>query len=94
MPDRLAAGPDLSPIDYAHGDNLHTGSFSRADVPPENEEKQWIGGPGDLFRGSNARRKGDLVTVRIAINDQANFKTSSDRSRKAGANGSATCRCM
>lgn len=69
---------------------MPTGSISQAYSPQETEARQWIGGPGDFFRDSIARRKGDLITVRIAINDQANFKTSADRSRKAGANGSAT----
>ena len=88
--EKLISGPELSSVDDANGTNLRTGSISQTYTPQEVESKQWIGGPGDFFRDSIARRKGDLITVHIAINDQANFKTSSDRSRKAGANGSAT----
>ncbi len=89
MTDKLVAGPQLSPVENDHDRTLSTGSLQQAYTPNESEAQQWIGGPGDYFRDSVARRKGDLITVRIAINDQANFKTSSDTSRKAGSNGSA-----
>ena len=90
MTDKLTGSPELSPANYARDEKLRVGSITQNESSQETESQQWIGGPGDLFRGSNARRKGDLVTVHIAINDQANFKTSSDRSRKAGFNGAAT----
>lgn len=89
MTEQLVNGPQLSSVESDQVGGLSTNSLRQAYTPDESEARQWIGGPGDYFRDSVARRKGDLITVRIAINDQANFKSSSDTSRKAGSNGSA-----
>jgi flagellar L-ring protein FlgH len=48
-------------------------------------ENNWIGGPADFFRGQRAASRGDLVTIRISLNDRAVFNNSSSRSRKARA---------
>lgn len=49
-------------------------------------DQSWVGGSADLFRDVRARKGGDLVTVKIAINDRASLNNSSNRSRKAAAN--------
>lgn len=45
----------------------------------------WIGGNGDFFRDVRARGEGDLITVKIAINDRASLNNTSNRSRNAAA---------
>jgi flagellar L-ring protein FlgH len=43
----------------------------------------WQGGSADFFRDARAKRSGDVLTVRIAINDKAAFNNTSALSRKA-----------
>jgi flagellar L-ring protein FlgH len=45
----------------------------------------WVGGSADYFRGQRAMVRGDLITVRISLNDKATFNNSSSRTRKAKA---------
>ena len=45
----------------------------------------WIGGSGDFFRDARAQRAGDIITVKIEINDQATLNNTSNRSRKSSA---------
>jgi flagellar L-ring protein FlgH len=51
---------------------------------------KWIGGPADYFRDDRARRMGDLVTVRIEIDDRANFNNKSDMSRESDIGASTS----
>jgi flagellar L-ring protein precursor FlgH len=53
-------------------------------------EKGWIGGPADFFRDDRARTIGDLVTVKIEIDDKANFKNSTGRSKKSSISSDAS----
>lgn len=43
----------------------------------------WQGGTSDFFRDARAKRSGDIITVKIAINDKAAFNNTSALSRKA-----------
>lgn len=47
----------------------------------------WQGGTADFFRDARAKRSGDIVTVKIAINDKAAFNNTSALSRKAQLDG-------
>lgn len=49
----------------------------------------WQGGPADYFRDARARQAGDLLTVRISVNDKAALNNSSNRSRKSNSNADA-----
>ena len=60
-------------------------SVSRVETLSE-PARGWIGGNADFFRDARARRTGDLITVRIGINDQATLNNTSNRSRKSSAN--------
>lgn len=50
----------------------------------------WQGGTSDFFRDARAKRSGDIITVKIAINDKAAFNNTSALSRKADLNGGMT----
>jgi flagellar L-ring protein precursor FlgH len=78
--------PELSPV----GSGLGTpaadpalGAVEGLSEPPQG----WIGGSADFFRDARANRKGDLITVNIAINDRATLNNSSNRSRNSSADG-------
>jgi flagellar L-ring protein FlgH len=85
--EKYVGGPELSSV----GSGLTTGSTEPAalsDVLESETNKtdgNWIGGPADYFRGQRAAIRGDLITVRISLNDRAVFNNSSSRSRKARA---------
>ena len=88
---RLLGDPELSPV----GSGLVTSNTEPVALTRtldlENEEKfdNWIGGPADYFRGQRAIQRGDLITIRISLNDRAVFNNSSSRSRKAIADTNA-----
>jgi flagellar L-ring protein FlgH len=80
--------PEISPL----GSDLTTSStetdgLSEVLAPDESthDASNWLGGPADYFRGQRATSKGDLVTIRISLNDRAVFNNSSSRTRKAKA---------
>ena len=50
----------------------------------------WIGGQADFFRDARAVRAGDLITVKIEINEQASFNSTSNRSRQSTADAGAS----
>ncbi len=88
--EKLVEGPDLSPVGSGLSPSQRgeeTGSYSAAIQPAKSD---WIGGPADYFRDARAHRAGDLINVRIGINDNANFNSSTDRSRKSNSDGSGS----
>jgi flagellar L-ring protein FlgH len=85
--EKYVGGPELSSV----GSGLTTASTEPAalsDVLESDDEAangSWIGGPADYFRGQRAASRGDLITIRISLNDRAVFNNSSSRSRKSKA---------
>ncbi len=80
----IGQAPPLSPV----GSGLSSAASSEAvsDVAALSKAPQgWAGGNADFFRDVRAQRPGDIVTVRIAINDRASLNSTSNRSRKASA---------
>lgn len=75
----------LSPVGSGLGNAAAEDSVSRVETLSE-PARGWIGGNADFFRDARARRTGDLITVRIGINDQATLNNTSNRSRKSSAN--------
>lgn len=74
--------PPLSPV----GSGLQSQSVEPAIADDETfsiSKAGWIGGPADLFRDMRAYKTGDVITVRIEINDKAILNNSSNRSRQA-----------
>jgi len=78
--------PGLSPVGQGLGTAAADSSIGEVrdlSKPSAN----WIGGSADYFRDPRASRKGDLLTVRIGIDDRATLNTTSNRSRKSSADG-------
>ena len=91
--DRLAEvgrGPQLSAVDEGISANIASERAAMA-VPPPTQRREtyeqgslWRSGPASLFGDRRAARQGDILTVIININDQANLQNSSNRTRGAG----------
>lgn len=78
--------PPLSPV----GQGIGEAAKANAVAAVENLSEQgsgWQGGSADFFRDPRANRQGDLLTVRIGIDDQATLNSTSNRSRKSSADG-------
>ena len=83
-PPELARQPELTPL----GSGLREQQVSVA-IPMESPARpierpgfsSWSDSGADLFRDARAMRVGDVITVKIAIKDRANFDNSSTRSR-------------
>jgi flagellar L-ring protein FlgH len=78
--------PELSPV----GDGMATGSIEAPALVEvltneENASDSWVGGPADYFRDGRAVNRGDLITIKIGLNDRAAFNNSTSRTRKAKA---------
>lgn len=84
--DDFNRAPPLSPVGQSLGasaQEMALGEVESLSEPPDG----WIGGSADLFRDPRASRKGDLLTVRIGIDDKASLNSTSNRSRKSSADG-------
>ena len=86
----MMGGPELSPVGSGLTDNVQTDAITQATSPEVDSRKKWIGGPGDYFRDARAREVGDLVTIKVSMNDKADFNSTSGGQRKAAYSGSAT----
>jgi flagellar L-ring protein precursor FlgH len=84
--DRLTSAPELSPVGSGLSQEVPASAEESALLAAD-EQDTWIGGPADLFRDRRAHRTGDMVTVKVNLNDRANFSNSSTRTRKAKAEG-------
>lgn len=76
--------PALSPVGSGLGTAAAAPAVEEVQALTEPAEG-WIGGNADFFRDVRASRKGDLITVRIEINDRASLNSSSNRSRESSA---------
>jgi flagellar L-ring protein FlgH len=80
----IGRAPPLSPV--GSGVNVAASDQSIGNVEGLVEpSSSWVGGNADFFRDARAHRTGDLVTVRIEVNDQATLNSTSNRSRKSSA---------
>jgi flagellar L-ring protein precursor FlgH len=84
--DRLTGTPELSPVGSGLSQNA-SALAENTELMDAEEQDTWIGGPADLFRDRRAHRRGDMITVKVNLNDKANFSNSSTRTRKAQAEG-------
>lgn len=85
-PDRrdFAREPHLTPI--GSGIDVHTGAILDLGVGERQRERPmstWRDNRADLFRDQRAARVGDLVTVKISMNERASVDSTSNRSRDA-----------
>lgn len=74
--------PKLSQVGTGLSDDVTTSSIDPKFVANDSGPQSWVGGPADYFRDATARRKGDLLTVVINLDDEAKIKNSAARSRK------------
>ncbi len=76
--------PDMSPVKVAEPDPFMTSSaYPQTPSKPVARNSLWDDRQSSLFTGRRTLAHGDLLTVQIAINDKAQVKNKSDRSRTA-----------
>lgn len=89
--DHMFTPPPMSPVGEVR-EPLPPTAPERYDVPPKPVQTTeakittaslWRSGPQSLFGDRRARTKGDIVTVVIEIDDQAEIKNSTSRSRSS-----------
>lgn len=82
--EQVGRAPDFVPID---GSNQHYAMYSNplpestAPDSPSDASSLWAAGQSSLFGDRRATRRGDILTVVIEINESAEIKNSSGRSR-------------
>ena len=81
--DSVGQAPPLSPV----GSGIARSTPSAvAEVAALSETSgTWIGGNADFFRDARAHRAGDIITVKIEIDNKASLNSTSNRSRKSSA---------
>ena len=80
----VGVAPPLSPVGSGIGSVASENSISEVAALSENSGT-WVGGDADFFRDARAVRAGDLITVKIEINDQASLNSTSNRSKQSSA---------
>jgi len=76
--------PALSPVGSGIGnDGAAPYSYPEPPAAPVKKFSLWDDRQSRLFTDPRALREGDILTVRIKLNDKANFKNQNDRSRTA-----------
>lgn len=80
----VGRAPPLSPVGSGVGDSAHGAAVEKVAALAQ-QPASWVGGSADYFRDARASRAGDIITVRIAINDRASLSNTSNRSRKSAA---------
>jgi flagellar L-ring protein precursor FlgH len=83
--ENIGSAPPLSPVGSGIGTASAQSSVSEVEAL-SGPSGSWVGGTGDFFRDARAQRNGDIITVKIEINDQATLNSTSNRSRKSSAN--------
>lgn len=78
--------PPLTPVGQGLGTAASETSINEVESL-SSPAQSWIGGNADYFRDPRASRQGDLLTVRIGIDDRASLNSTSNRSRKSSADG-------
>ena len=76
--------PTMSPVSLAEPDPFMTSSaYPQSPSKPVARNSLWNDRQSSLFTGRRTLAHGDLLTVQIAINDKAQVRNQSDRSRTA-----------
>lgn len=85
--DTFGRVPPLSPVGSGIGQTAGSPQVSSVAALAESSGT-WVGGNADFFRDARANRAGDIITVKIAINDRATLNSTSNRSKKSSADAS------
>lgn len=77
--------PGLSPVGSGIADSPTSSlyRYPQSPAPPVKKFSLWDDRQSRLFTDPRALQQGDILTVKIKINDRANFKNQNDRSRTA-----------
>jgi flagellar L-ring protein FlgH len=80
--------PELTPVGAGLTTESTTPLLSKVLDPAESEDNGpgWRNSSADYFGNQSSNRQGDLVTIKINLNDRATFNNSSSRSKKSNAN--------
>jgi flagellar L-ring protein precursor FlgH len=79
------AGPQLAPVGYPAGLTPQTLQIAAQPTPQAaSPNSLWRAGAQTFFADQRARRIGDILTVRIEIDDRAQVSNSTNRSRSNG----------
>jgi len=87
----LLKEPVLSPVGMGVAQNppiIQPATYP--DAPPRHLNSLWTGRNADFFRDTRALNVGDIVTVKIQIDDKATLDNNSKRSRVSGVTTGAT----
>jgi flagellar L-ring protein precursor FlgH len=82
--DQVGRAPDFSPLEGSYQHHAMYSTPMPEDVAPDSPgdaSSLWAAGRSSLFGDRRASRSGDILTVVIEIDDSAEIKNSSDRSR-------------
>lgn len=82
--ENVGRAPPLSPVGAGVGLSARTAAVEEVAALSQ-QPASWVGGSADYFRDARASRAGDIITVKIAINDRASLNNTSNRSRKSAA---------
>ncbi|QKC81975.1 flagellar basal body L-ring protein FlgH [Mesorhizobium sp. NZP2077] len=75
--------PALSPVGSGVSDGTTGSLYPEPPTAPVRKFSLWNDRQSRLFTDPRALSQGDILTVKISINDRANFKNQNDRSRTA-----------
>jgi len=85
--DEVGQAPKLSPVGSGIGDaGLSAHSYPNPPARPVKKFSLWDDRQSRLFTDARAHSPGDILTVKISINDRADFQNETDRSRDTNKN--------
>jgi flagellar L-ring protein FlgH len=83
-PEEIGKPPALSPVGTGLGRPPELYSYPQQPATPGKRYSLWNDRAQRLFTDARALAPGDILTVKIEINDRARFKNESDRDRTVG----------
>jgi flagellar L-ring protein precursor FlgH len=87
--DQVGRAPDFSPLEGSYQHHAMYSTSLPEDVVPEtptDASSLWTAGRSSLFGDRRAAQRGDILTVVIEIDDQAEISNSTGRSRAGAEN--------